>query len=50
MINPSASQFRDDREDRMLLHVVLTRASDHLWIIGHQPMAYDLEQWMDRKC
>ena len=50
VINPSASQFRDDREDRMLLHVVLTRASDHLWIVGHQPMAYDLEQWMDRKC
>ncbi len=47
VINPSASQFRDDREDRMLLHVVLTRASDHLWIIGHQPMAYNLEQWMD---
>jgi hypothetical protein len=27
----------------MLLHVAITRAADHLWIIGHQPMAYGLE-------
>ena len=45
IINPGTSQFRENREDRMLLHVVITRASDQLWIIGHQPMAYGLEQW-----
>jgi DNA helicase II / ATP-dependent DNA helicase PcrA len=45
IINPGSSQFRDDRDHRMLLHVVITRASDHLWIIGHQPMAYGLEDW-----
>lgn len=45
VINPSVNQFRDDRQDRMLLHVVVTRAADHLWIIGHQPMAYDLDRW-----
>jgi DNA helicase-2/ATP-dependent DNA helicase PcrA len=43
--NPSAGQYRDDRESRMLLHVVLTRAADHLWIVGYQPMAYGLEGW-----
>ncbi len=43
VINPSAAQFRDDRQDRMLLHVAITRAADRLWIIGHQPMAYDLD-------
>lgn len=46
VVNPSAGQYRDDPESRMLLHVVLTRASDHLWIVGHQPMAYDIEQWL----
>lgn len=43
IINPSNSQYRDDRENRMLLHVVITRAADHLWIVGHHPMAYGLE-------
>jgi DNA helicase-2/ATP-dependent DNA helicase PcrA len=43
VVNPSAAQFRDDPQDRMLLHVVMTRAADHLWIIGHQPMAFGLE-------
>ena len=43
IINPSSSQYRDDHENRMLLHVVITRAADHLWIVGHQPMAYGLD-------
>jgi hypothetical protein len=29
----------------MLLHVVITRASDHLWVLGDRPMAYGLEHW-----
>ncbi len=45
VINPGAGHYRDDCENRMLLHVVITRASDHLWIVGHQPMAYELELW-----
>ncbi|MHC1745104.1 MAG: UvrD-helicase domain-containing protein [Syntrophobacteraceae bacterium] len=40
--NPSASQYRDNREHRMLLHVVFTRAAEHLWVVGHQPLAYGL--------
>lgn len=40
--NPSASQYRDNRESRMLLHVVFTRAADNLWVVGHQTMAYGL--------
>jgi DNA helicase II / ATP-dependent DNA helicase PcrA len=44
IVNPSTNQYRDDRENRMLLHVVMTRAADHLWIVGHQPMAYGLER------
>jgi DNA helicase II / ATP-dependent DNA helicase PcrA len=48
VINPSTSRFRDNRDDRMLLHVLLTRASDHLWIVGHQPMAYGLGQWCEK--
>lgn len=47
VINPSGSQYREDRENRMLLHVAVTRAADHLWIIGHQPMAYGLEQFRE---
>lgn len=47
IINPSTDQYRDDRENRMLLHVVITRASDHLWIVADQPMAYELEQFKD---
>lgn len=43
IINPAAGQYRDDRENRMLLHVAITRAADHLWIVGHQPMAYGLD-------
>ncbi|MDR3567532.1 MAG: UvrD-helicase domain-containing protein [Syntrophobacteraceae bacterium] len=43
VINPSSGQYRDDHESRMLLHVVITRAADHLWIVGDQPMAYGLE-------
>jgi DNA helicase IV len=42
IVNPAAGEYRDDRENRMLLHVLITRAADHLWIIGHQPMAYGL--------
>jgi len=41
--NPSTSQYRDDRENCMLLNLVITRAADHLWIVGHQPMAYGLD-------
>lgn len=42
MINPSPSQYRDNPEDRMLLHVVMTRASDKLWIAGHETPAYTI--------
>ncbi len=45
IINPSNEQYRNDQESRMLLHVVISRASDRLWILGHQPMAYGLEKW-----
>ena len=44
IINPSAAQYRDDPEGRMLLHVVITRAADQLWIIGHESMAYGLDE------
>jgi DNA helicase II / ATP-dependent DNA helicase PcrA len=44
VINPSAGQYRDDPESRMLLHVVITRAADQLWLIGHESMAYGLEK------
>ncbi|MHC1726981.1 MAG: UvrD-helicase domain-containing protein [Syntrophobacteraceae bacterium] len=44
IINPAAAQYRDDHENRMLLHVAITRAADHLWIVGHQPMAYGLDE------
>ncbi|MFA5183680.1 MAG: UvrD-helicase domain-containing protein [Syntrophales bacterium] len=43
VINPTGQHYRDNRESRMLLHVVFTRAADNLWIVGHQPMAYGLE-------
>ncbi len=43
VMNPSREHYRNDRASRMLLHVVLTRASDQLWLIGHQPMAYGIE-------
>jgi len=43
IINPGVSQYREDAESRMLLHVVMTRAADRLWLIGHQPMAYGIE-------
>ncbi len=43
VINPTVQHYRDNRESRMLLHVVFTRAADNLWIVGHQPMAYGLE-------
>jgi DNA helicase IV len=42
-VNPAASQYRDTAEDRMLLHVVMTRAADRLWLVGHQTVAYGLE-------
>jgi DNA helicase IV len=43
VIKPTPQDYRDNRENRMLLHVVFTRAADNLWIVGHQPMAYGLE-------
>ncbi len=43
VINPTPQHYRDDRESRMLLHVVFTRAADNLWIVGHEPMAYEME-------
>lgn len=43
VVNPDSQQYRDNRESRMLLHVVLTRAADRLWLIGHQPMAYGID-------
>ena len=48
VVNPAAGHYRDDRENRMLLHVAITRAADHLWIVGHQPMAYGLELFTNR--
>ncbi len=45
VINPTPQHYRDNRESRMLLHVVFTRAADNLWIIGHQPMAYGIEKF-----
>jgi len=29
----------------MLLHVAFTRASEKLWILGHDEMAYGLEKF-----
>ena len=43
VINPTPQHYRNDRESRMLMHVVFTRAADNLWIVGHQPMAYGLK-------
>jgi DNA helicase-2/ATP-dependent DNA helicase PcrA len=43
VFNPTPQHYRDNRESRMLLHVVFTRAADNLWIVGHQPLAYELE-------
>jgi DNA helicase-2/ATP-dependent DNA helicase PcrA len=45
IVNPSSGQYRDDHASRMLMHVVITRAADHLWIVGHQPMAYGLDSY-----
>jgi DNA helicase IV len=45
VINPSVSQFKNSEEDKMLLHVAFTRASEKLWIIGHDDMAYGLEKF-----
>jgi DNA helicase-2/ATP-dependent DNA helicase PcrA len=45
VINPTPQHYRDNRESRMLLHVVFTRAADNLWIIGGQPMAYGIERF-----
>ncbi len=49
IINPNFDQYRDNRENRMLLHMVMTRASDQLWIIGHQQMAYGIEDILNPK-
>jgi DNA helicase II / ATP-dependent DNA helicase PcrA len=35
VITPSTQHYRDDRASRMLMHVAITRAADHLWIVGH---------------
>jgi len=43
VMNPSKEYYWEDQASRMLLHVVLTRAADQLWLIGHQPMAYGIE-------
>ena len=43
VMNPSREHYREDRASRMLLHVVLTRAADRLWLVGHRPMAYGIE-------
>ncbi len=45
VLNPSSRQYQDTSKDRMLLHVAFTRAADHLWVIGHEPMAYGIEDW-----
>lgn len=42
VFNPGTNLYRDDPANRMLLHVVATRASDHLWIVGHEQMAYGI--------
>lgn len=44
IVNPAAGHYRDDPENRMLLHVVITRAADRLWLIGNEPMAYGIEK------
>ena len=44
-INPSKNLFKDTDEDRMLLHVAFTRASEKLWILGHDEMAYGMENY-----
>jgi len=49
IINPDSDQYRDTRENRMILHMVMTRASDQLWIIGHQKMAYGIEKCRSEK-
>lgn len=43
VMNPSKEYYWEDQASRMLLHVVLTRAADQLWLVGHQPMAYGIE-------
>jgi len=47
VVNPGTSQYRDDRENRMLLHVVITRAADNLWMVGHRAMAYGIDTWLE---
>lgn len=41
-VNPGQRQYRDNPADRMLLHVVITRASDRLFMVGHEPFAYGI--------
>jgi DNA helicase II / ATP-dependent DNA helicase PcrA len=45
VISPTPQHYRDNRESRILLHVVYTRAANNLWIIGDQPMAYGIEMF-----
>jgi DNA helicase IV len=49
VLNPSSRQYQDTIKDRMLLHVAFTRAADHLWIIGHEPMAYEIERFRNQE-
>lgn len=45
VINPSKNQFKESDEDRMLLHVAFTRASEKLWVIGHEEMGCGIEDY-----
>lgn len=46
IVNPSEKSYRDNLEDRMLLHVAITRASEDLWIVGEEPFAYGIEKYL----
>ena len=47
-INPSKKLFSNTDEDRMLLHVAFTRASEKLWIFGQDEMAYGIEEYGEK--